>query len=318
MYKGALLFLALAVCSVYADHPACFSGKLDLVLVIDVSGSVENRFLANRDGALDISKSLPISWDKCSIAIIQYSKMAIMKLEFGSSTNWELVNDTLSNLEWTGDVSLTAEAMDLAMIMFRRSRPDAQRAIVLFSDGNSFNSWQEVVATSERLKYSEAKIFAVSLGGNTYETELKQYCQHSNGTIVRRQSEFQDLKRELQSMTVPRCPPPAASPPPDFQRPSNGDSENVLPENALPTRRPENQLPTRRLTTRRLPTPPRPTAAAVATAPTAGATRPTVAPIADPAAGAAPVPLGVPGSAPIAPAAVSDINLDKRRRVLPH
>jgi uncharacterized protein YegL len=243
-----LAILAATILSASSEHPTCFSGKLDLVLVIDVSGSVENRFIANRDAALDIAKSLPISWDKTSIAIIQYSKLAIMKLEFGSSETWESVNDTIMNLEWTGDVSQTAEAMDLAMIMFRRSRPDAQRAIVLFSDGNSFNTWQEVVSTSERLKYSEAKIFAVSLGGNTYETELKQYVQFSNGSIIRRQSEFQDLKRELLSMTVARCPPPAASPPPDFLRPAEAGPDDA--ENQLPTRRPENEFPTRRTTRR--------------------------------------------------------------------
>jgi len=195
-----------------------------------------------------------------------------MKLEFGSSETWESVNDTISTLEWTGDVSQTAEAMDLAMIQFRRSRPDAQRVIILFSDGNSFNTWTEVTETSERLHYSQAKIFAVSLGGNTYEKELQEYVGFSNGTIIRRQSEFQQLKGQLLDMTVPRCPPPAAQPPPDFLRPAESNPDGDNPSDQLPTRRttprrnPNRARGTRttsRITTTRAPTPLPPVSAPV-------------------------------------------------------
>jgi len=239
-FLALCVLVASVILSAYSEKPGCFSGKLDLVLVVDVSGSDENRFIANRDGALEIAKAVPISWDKVTIAVIQFSKLAIMKLEFGSSESWESVNDTISTLEWTGDVSQTAQAMDLAMIQFRRARPDAQRVIILFSDGNSFNSWTEVTETSERLHYSQAKIFAVSLGGNTYEKELLQYTSFSNGTIIRRQSDFQALKKELIDMTVPRCPPPAAQPPPDFHRPDSSNPDEI-----------SDQLPTRRTTPRR-------------------------------------------------------------------
>jgi len=278
-FLALCVLVASVILSAYSEKPGCFSGKLDLVLVVDVSGSDENRFIANRDGALEIAKAVPISWDKVTIAVIQFSKLAIMKLEFGSSESWESVNDTISTLEWTGDVSQTAQAMDLAMIQFRRARPDAQRVIILFSDGNSFNSWTEVTETSERLHYSQAKIFAVSLGGNTYEKELLQYTSFSNGTIVRRQSDFQLLKKELLDMTVPRCPPPAAQPPPDFHRPeSNPDGGDTI-----------DQLPTRRTTPRRNPN----GRARITrtTSPTTATAEPTTAAPLSPVPSAAPLPV---------------------------
>jgi len=253
----ATVLFAATLASVNSQHaPLCFSGKVDIVMVVDVSGSAEERFIANRDSAIEIAKALPISWEKVGIAIIQFSKTAIMRLEFGTSVNWEVVNDTLANMEWTGDVAQSAEAMDLAMIMFRRARPDAQRVIILFSDGNSFNTWGEVTETAERLHYSKAKIFAVSLSGNTYETELKQYVDFSNGSIIRRQSEFQMLKKELLDMTVPRCPPPAP-PPQDFLRPAEANPDL---ENQLPTRRTSRRSGITRAirTTTTRPTPPRP------------------------------------------------------------
>lgn len=227
-------------------QPQCISGKLDLVLVVDVSGSSEQKYNTNRQVAWELASSVPISFDKASVAIIQYSRLALMRLEFSASQTWENINDTILNLEWTGDVSQTAEAMDLAMIQFRKARPDSTRVIVLIHDGNSFNSWQTVQETAERLRYSNAKIHAVNLAGNTYMIELHQYTDFSNGSIILRQSDLDKLKKELRDLTVPHCPPPAAAPPTDFLRPAENNQE----ENG------GDQLPTRkhsetRRTTRR-------------------------------------------------------------------
>jgi len=287
-FLAICLLVTSGVLAAQAEKTGCFSGKLDLVLVVDVSGSDENRFIANRDAALDVAKAVPISWEKVTIAVIQFSKLAIMKLEFGSSETFESVNETIMNLEWTGDVSQTAQAMDLAMIQFRRARPEAQRVIILFSDGNSFNTWTEVTETSERLHSSQAKIFAVSLGGNTYEKELLQYTSFSNGTIIRRQTDFQMLKKDLLDMTVPRCPPPAAQPPPDFHRPdsSNPDGGDT-----------SDQLPTRRTTPRRHSGRPRMTktttiATTATTVPASlGSTALPLPPVPDPSAASVPTPI---------------------------
>jgi len=234
---GCAILLAMVSC-IYAapapfidSQPACTSGKLDLVLVVDVSGSQENRFITNRDSALELARAMPISWDRAIIAVIQYSKLAIMKLQFGSSEDIEIVNDTISTLEWTGGVAFTAEAMDLAMIQFRRARTDSQRVILLFSDGNSLNSWKDVQSTAERLHYSKAKIFAVSLTGNTYEPELKVYTSFSNGSIIKTQSDFEHLKRELLSYTVSSCRGGAEVQPPavggSFQKHIITDSKHI-------------------------------------------------------------------------------------------
>uniref|UniRef100_A0A915KBV3 VWFA domain-containing protein n=1 Tax=Romanomermis culicivorax TaxID=13658 RepID=A0A915KBV3_ROMCU len=88
--------------------------RIDLVLVIDSSGSVQRVFHTYKQAALQFTKDLTFGLEAAHAAIVQYSFLPpALKYSFKDEQNNALVDKALQQLEFLGDSTYTAEAVNM-------------------------------------------------------------------------------------------------------------------------------------------------------------------------------------------------------------
>uniref|UniRef100_A0A915IMU5 VWFA domain-containing protein n=1 Tax=Romanomermis culicivorax TaxID=13658 RepID=A0A915IMU5_ROMCU len=176
--------------------------KIDLVIVIDSSGSVDSVFNAYKLLALELVKKLPFSDDGARLALIQYSRApAFLKYKFTDQQNNVEIFKSVTALNFLGDTTNTADAVSLGHQQFGQARSDAEKIFVLMTDGNSFDPWNVVTQTAENLHKTKAKVYVVAFGDIIYQPEIKVYAK--NGSIVRN-SDARSFEKELFEAFCPK------------------------------------------------------------------------------------------------------------------
>ncbi len=89
--------------------------KLDLVLVFDVSGSVKDVFDRQKSIALDLLGSLSIGPEATRVAVIAFADTASIEVSLSPSQTRQSVLKQVSDIEFTGGNTATAQAVRLAI-----------------------------------------------------------------------------------------------------------------------------------------------------------------------------------------------------------
>ncbi|VDP12810.1 unnamed protein product [Soboliphyme baturini] len=164
----------------------CPAIETDLVLVFDSSGSVEKVFSGYKSMAINIIRTLPIGPKATLVAVVQYSGSSAVKLRFGLDETYDQVFDVVKNLEWLGSTTKTADAVLMGIDQFKLApHRNARRLFVLLTDGNSFDPWEKVQETAQKLHETGSKFVLVAFGETLGERELQEYAGH-DGIIVYR------------------------------------------------------------------------------------------------------------------------------------
>lgn len=184
--------------------------RIDLVMVIDSSGSVQRVFNTYKEAALQFAKDIYFGLEGAHAAIIQYSRYPpMLKYSFREPQSNQAILHALNDLRFIGDSTFTAEAVNLGLDQFSLGgRPDAKKIFVLMTDGNSINQWRVVLLTAKRVHESGANVYVLGLGDNLYYPELKLYA--GNGSLVTRDG-LNRFKAEV--MDIGGCLPPPTMPP---------------------------------------------------------------------------------------------------------
>lgn len=154
-------------------------GKLDIMIILDTSGSVETVYEKEKQLALDIIKQIPSNQfdTRVVVAAVSFAATSVVEMEFNSQRTKEKVLQTIENIkQMYGATSIASGARDAVRQIQGRRRSDAKTAVVLISDGHSQDRWEEVVAASQSLKDTGAVIYAVTLSNDYSLPELQQYA----------------------------------------------------------------------------------------------------------------------------------------------
>ena len=135
---------------------------LDVILVIDGSGSIGARNFANfKQIAMGIVESLPVDEYEVHIGVIKYTTTAITVLSLTDSYDQYEIADHIWSSKYTPGATCTANALAAIIDMISDSgTADNSRAIVIFTDGLESSYKSEALAISRELQYN-AHMYAV-------------------------------------------------------------------------------------------------------------------------------------------------------------
>ncbi|VDO76350.1 unnamed protein product [Heligmosomoides polygyrus] len=166
-----------------SSRKSCPYDKMDLQIILDASSSRREVFEHQRELALSLIERLPISSSDGHVAvgIASFTSVPTIRLPLGSSRDKATVRAAVEAIDYHGGSTLTAQAVDLSIDdLLRGKRPDAIQVVVLMNDGFSQDTWDRVLAASERLASTKAERFGVALGNEVDLRELNHYIDRAD------------------------------------------------------------------------------------------------------------------------------------------
>ncbi|PAV91224.1 hypothetical protein WR25_09194 isoform B [Diploscapter pachys] len=158
----------------------CDRDLVDLMLVLDTSGSVRSIFELQRRFAINILDQFPSKSYKngrIQVSVVRFSNNPVVEVKFKIGQHKKEILQTIRNLTFTGSSTRIAAALDTALVeMEKEKRPAAKQVLVLISDGHGQEYWNVVQQTGANLHETDYEIFAVSTGRSYNEAELLIYA----------------------------------------------------------------------------------------------------------------------------------------------
>ncbi|VDL75030.1 unnamed protein product, partial [Nippostrongylus brasiliensis] len=147
----------------------------DLILVIDRSTSVEADFQQQVQLAVDLVKRLPAVdfEDRIRVGVVVFNARAEVAFRMNEARSRSAVLDSLLGLRHAGGSTSVASGVNLALDQIDADRRKSARLmVVLLSDGNSQDHWNQVIRSSNRLRTTGAAVYAVTMS----KKELELYA----------------------------------------------------------------------------------------------------------------------------------------------
>jgi len=143
---------------------------LDLMFVIDSSGSLRDKFREQIDTVIKVLNNVAISPESVRVAVVQYSTRPQLRFNFLTYNNRADMLRVVENLVTTGSTTNTGEALEFVYDLWTEAngmRPDRQnvkRILYLLSDGRSTDHPKDST-WGERLRQDKnIEMYAFGLG----------------------------------------------------------------------------------------------------------------------------------------------------------
>uniref|UniRef100_A0AC34Q8U8 VWFA domain-containing protein n=1 Tax=Panagrolaimus sp. JU765 TaxID=591449 RepID=A0AC34Q8U8_9BILA len=150
--------------------------KLDLVFLLDSSGSIEEIYQEHVKWAVALVDALQIEPDAVHVAAVQYAGFPLTEFALGTYPSVEDIRQHLKQINFQSGVTRTGYALRKAEAeLFREdrgARKDALKVIILFTDGLSVDDPLKPAAQLRDLK--GVKIYVVSVSKDGFETEMSR------------------------------------------------------------------------------------------------------------------------------------------------
>ncbi|KAK6019124.1 von Willebrand factor type A domain protein, partial [Ostertagia ostertagi] len=138
----------------------------DLMFVVDTSTSVEAEFQQQLQLAVDLVKRLPADdfEHRIRVGVVVFNSKATVALSMGEPRSRSALLDLLLTLRYSGGSTSVASGVNAALDEIEQyRRGNARLLVVLLSDGNSQDHWDEVIRSSNRLRTTGAEVYAVTI-----------------------------------------------------------------------------------------------------------------------------------------------------------
>ncbi|KAI1725623.1 von willebrand factor type A domain-containing protein [Ditylenchus destructor] len=150
--------------------------KVDIVFLLDTSGSIEQIYQEHVRWAVALVESLPIEQDTVRVAAVQYAGFPLTEFALGTYPNAEDIRQHLAQINFQSGVTRTGYALRKAEAELFRSdrgaREGAKKVIVLFTDGLSIDDPTKPAEQLRDLK--GVTIYVVSVGADGFEPEMNR------------------------------------------------------------------------------------------------------------------------------------------------
>ncbi|CAG9533971.1 unnamed protein product [Cercopithifilaria johnstoni] len=157
------------------EDPNCL---VDLIFIMDTSQSVENTFQKQLHFATTLIKQIPPSaFDyRIRVAAVSFSSQAMINFQFNEFNNQTEILNALRSLTHTGGNTSSVSGINLAIKeIYKRGREGVRRMVVLISDGHSQDRWEDILDAADRLRATNAIVYAISANHDYYFRELELY-----------------------------------------------------------------------------------------------------------------------------------------------
>ena len=174
----------------YTSPTDCLIAGLDLVFVIDASGSVgPTNFDLIRDFITTIVMSLDIGPDASQVGVIRFASDASVIFNLDTHDNQADLLTAVSNIIYTGGGTNTAAALNLLLSDgFTGARPEVEgvpRVAIVVTDGIS-NDAAATLAAAAAVHAADPMItvFAAGIGAGTNQVELEAIASSPSDRFV--------------------------------------------------------------------------------------------------------------------------------------
>ncbi len=173
---------------------------LDVVLILDVSGSMAGNKLTN---LVDASKNvLALLRPGDRVALVTFSQRTVVRRPLSSDI--AVVMQEVEGLVAAGQTSLF-DALYTGLSLRRTA--DTRQMVLLFSDGRDNTSWLSGKQIEQIVRESDVVVYAVGLD-NGFKGDLQEIVQIAGGTVIVARSPndlkplFVRIVREMQARYV--------------------------------------------------------------------------------------------------------------------
>ncbi|KAK3573637.1 hypothetical protein QTP86_029973, partial [Hemibagrus guttatus] len=164
----------------------CRTAQSDLVFILDGSWSVgDTNFEIVKRWLVNITTSFNIGQKFTQIGVVQYSDDPVLHIPLGKHHSTKDLIDAMGSIEYMGGNTNTGKAIKFAneklFALSERGPNGASKIAVVLTDGKSQDA---VIEAAEAARKKGIILFAIGVGSETEETELRTIANKPPSTYV--------------------------------------------------------------------------------------------------------------------------------------
>lgn len=187
--------------------PGCRTAPCDLVFIVDGSWSVQDvNFEIVKGWLVNITTSFNIGQKFTQVGVVQYSDDPLLEIPLGKySTNRDLIT-AMESIQYMGGNTRTGTAIKFATDklfgLSERGPQGVSRIAVVLTDGKSQD---EVFKVAEAARNKGVILFAIGVGSETEESELRNIANKPSSTYVFSVKDYKAISRIIQVIRQKLC-----------------------------------------------------------------------------------------------------------------
>lgn len=161
----------------------CRTAPIDLVFILDGSYSVgPENFEIVKNWLVNITKNFEIGPKFIQVGMVQYNDYPILEIPLGSHDSGENLLAAIKSIQYLGGNTQTGKAIQFALdYLFAKSSRFLTKIAVVLTDGKSQD---EVKEAAEAARDNKITLFAIGVGVETEEEELRAIANKPSSTYV--------------------------------------------------------------------------------------------------------------------------------------
>ncbi|XP_035799915.2 collagen alpha-1(XXI) chain isoform X2 [Amphiprion ocellaris] len=202
-----LMLLPLLSAAQDDDIRSCRTAPCDLVFILDGSWSVEDvNFEIVKRWLVNITTSFNIGQKFTQVGVVQYSDDPVLEIPLGKySSNKDLIR-AMESIEYMGGNTRTGAAIKFATDklfgLSERGPAGVSRIAVVLTDGKSQD---EVLKAAEAARKKGVILFAIGVGSETEEAELRDIANKPFSTYTFSVEDYKAISRIIQVIRQKLC-----------------------------------------------------------------------------------------------------------------
>ncbi|XP_060046808.1 collagen alpha-1(XXI) chain [Erinaceus europaeus] len=162
---------------------SCRTAPTDLVFILDGSYSVgPENFEIVKKWLVNITKNFDIGPKFIQVGVVQYSDYPILEIPLGSHNSGDNLVAAMESIQYLGGNTRTGKAIQFALdYLFAKSSRFLTKIAVVLTDGKSQD---EVKDAAEAARDSKITLFAIGVGSETEDAELRAIANKPSSTYV--------------------------------------------------------------------------------------------------------------------------------------
>uniref|UniRef100_A0A8C9UVR5 Collagen alpha-1(XXI) chain n=1 Tax=Spermophilus dauricus TaxID=99837 RepID=A0A8C9UVR5_SPEDA len=161
----------------------CRTAPTDLVFILDGSYSVgPENFEIVKKWLVNITKNFDIGPKFIQVGVVQYSDYPVLEIPLGSYASGENLIAAMESIHYLGGNTRTGKAIQFALdYLFAKSSRFLTKIAVVLTDGKSQD---EVKDAAEAARDNKITLFAIGVGSETEDAELRAIANKPSSTYV--------------------------------------------------------------------------------------------------------------------------------------
>ncbi|XP_066553017.1 collagen alpha-1(XXI) chain [Amia ocellicauda] len=188
IFQSLSVMLLYNLCTAQDEEmrSSCRTAPSDLVFILDGSWSVEDtNFEIVKKWLVNITTNFNIGQTFTQVGVIQYSDDPVLQIPLGRYLSSTELLEAMESIEYMGGNTRTGEAIKFAIdnlfATSERAPNGVAKIAVVLTDGKSQD---EVKQAAEEARKNGITLFAIGVGSETEEAELKAIANKPSSTYV--------------------------------------------------------------------------------------------------------------------------------------